>query len=149
MPHEAFAWMRRIKAVEREYQAVRFGMDRLLQAVRDDSAVLLGQLESRDISSASRSLEGTYIVRVFSEFETSLQCFVRDFRLRKPRATKSLIEHVGAKGRIPQLHTEEVHRVREYRNVLVHLRSSPVSSLTLRECTGFLCTFLSRVQKMW
>jgi hypothetical protein len=33
MPDEAFTWMSRIKAVEREYGAIRFGTDRLLLAV--------------------------------------------------------------------------------------------------------------------
>ena len=33
MPDEAFIWMGRIKAVEREYGAIRFGTDRLIVAV--------------------------------------------------------------------------------------------------------------------
>jgi hypothetical protein len=34
MPDEAFNWMSRIKAVEREYGAIRFGTDRLLASTR-------------------------------------------------------------------------------------------------------------------
>jgi hypothetical protein len=44
MPDEAFNWMGRIKAVEREYGAIRFGTDRLLAAVNDAPSFLEGQV---------------------------------------------------------------------------------------------------------
>jgi hypothetical protein len=59
MPNEAFSWMGRIKAVEREYGAIRFGTDRLLVAVNDDPSILEGQMRRPDIVTASRRLEGT------------------------------------------------------------------------------------------
>jgi hypothetical protein len=149
MPDEAFNWMGRIKAVEREFGAIRFGTDRLLAAVNDDPAVLEGRVRRPDIRTASAHLEGTYIVRVFSEFETALQHFIRDFHLRRPGNTTSLVNRVSDRGRIPQTHTDAVHRVREYRNVLVHDRSDPVAPVTIREATKHLCTFLSRVQRVW
>lgn len=73
MPDEAFGWMGRIKSVEREYEAIRFGTDRLLAALDDDPSILRGRLKRPDVSTASRRLEGAYIVRLFSEFETALQ----------------------------------------------------------------------------
>ncbi len=149
MPDEAFRWMGRIKAVEREYGAIRFATDRLLVAVNDDPSILTEEVKRPDIGTASLHLEGTYIVRLFSEFETALQHFVRAFRIRRPRGTEALVNRVRDRGRIPQPDTDAVHRVREHRNVLVHERSQPVTPVTIREATRFLCTFLSRVQRIW
>ena len=153
MPGEAFEWMGRIKAVEREYGAIRFGTDRLLVAVNDDPSILVGEVRQRDIGTASDRLEGTYIIRVFSEFETGLQHFIHTFHIRKPRGTEPLVDRVRDRGRIPHADTDAVHRVREYRNVLVHERSQPVAAVnikvTIREATRSLCTFLSRVQRIW
>ncbi len=149
MPHEAFNWMGRIKAVEREFGAIRFGTDRLLVAVNNDPSILDGLVKRPDITTASSHLEGTYIVRVFSEFETALHHFIRPFHIRKPRGTEPLVNRVRDRGHIPQADTDAVHRVREYRNVLVHERSVPVAPVTIREATGFPCTFLSRVQGIW
>src|SRR5947207_2120543 len=119
MPDEAFEWMVRIKAVEREYGAIRFGTDRLIVAVDDDSSILEGQVRRPDIGSASARLEGTYIIRVFAEFETALQHFIRAFNIRKPKATEALVNRVRDRGHIPQADADAVHRVRDYRNVLV------------------------------
>ncbi|MEX2558685.1 MAG: hypothetical protein WD403_02170 [Pirellulales bacterium] len=149
MPDEAFNWMGRIKAVEREYGAIRFGTDRLLVAVNDDPAILEGQVRRPDIGTAAARLEGTYIVRVFSEFETALQHFTRVFHIRRPGNTEALVNRVRDRGHIAQADTDAVHRVREYRNVLVHDRSEPVAAVTIREATRYLCTFLSRVQRIW
>jgi hypothetical protein len=149
MPDDAFNWMSRIKAVEREYGAIRFGTDRLLVAVNDDPSIIERQVKRPDITTAATHLEGTYIVRVFSEFETALQHFMRAFRIRKPGSTEALVNRVRDRGHIPQPETDAVHRVRDYRNVLVHERSKAVVPVTIREATSFVCTFLSRVQRMW
>src|SRR5207244_8946068 len=132
-----FNWMGRIKAVERAYGAIRFGTDRLLVAVNDDPSILEGPVRRPDITTASSHLEGTYIVRVFSEFETALQHFIRSFHIRQPRGTEPLVNRVRDRGHIPQANTDAVHRVREYRNVLVHERSTPVALVTIREATRF------------
>ena len=149
MPDEAFNGMGRIKAVEREYGAIRFGTDRLLVAVNDDPSILEGQVGRPDIATASMHLQGTYIVRLFSEFETALQHFIRAFHIRRPQGAEALINRTRDRGHIPQAETYAVHRVREYRNVLVHERSMPVTPVTIREATRFLCTFLSRLQRIW
>jgi hypothetical protein len=66
MPNDAFNWMGRIKAVEREHGAIRFGTDRLIAAVNNDPSILEHQVRRPDIGTASARLEGTYIIRVFS-----------------------------------------------------------------------------------
>ncbi|WP_165232136.1 hypothetical protein [Aquisphaera insulae] len=141
--------MRRIKDVERECQTIRWGTDRLLSAVSDDPSLLRGHIKQRDIRAASANLEGTFLVRIFSEFETALQQFIRDSRLRRPRTAESMVNRVRAEGSIPLAETDAVHRVREYRNTLVHQRANPAPAVTIRQATSALCTFLSRVQGIW
>ena len=141
--------MGRIKAVEREHRAIRVATDYRLAAIGNDPAIVQGHGERPDIKKASDNLEGTYIVRIFSEFETALQHFIRVFQIRKPRTTKALVNRVRARGKIPQDVADDVHRVRDFRNALVHERSAPADPVTIREATSSLCTFLSRVQGMW
>src|SRR5690242_6392769 len=131
MPDEAFTWMGRIKAVEREYGAIRFATDQLIRAVHDDPSILGRRVRRADVGTAAARLEGTYIIRVFAEFETALQHFIRAFHIRKPRGTEPLMNRVGDRGRIPQADTDAVHRVRAYRNVLVHERSQPAAEVRI------------------
>ena len=63
-------WQSRIKAVEREYVAMRQAADRFHRAALDDPTILQGNLRHGEIVAASRNLEGTYIIRLFAEFET-------------------------------------------------------------------------------
>lgn len=149
MPDEAFNWMGRIKAVEREYQATRLGTDRLITAVNADPTILSSLVRRPDIHTASDHLEGTYLVRVFSEFETALQHFSRVFNIRKPGSTEALINRVRDRGHIPTADADSVHRVRDYRNDLVHDRAETADPVSIREATSSLCTFLSRIQRMW
>ena len=149
MPDEAFKWMSRIRAVERGYEAIRFGTDRLMRAANDDLSILAGPVTRPDIIRASERLEGTYIIRVFSEFETALHHFILAFHIRRPRAAEALVNRVRVRGTIPRIFTDPVHWGREYRNVLVHERSRPVAPVTIREAMHALWRFLSRVQRIW
>ncbi|MGC8642268.1 MAG: hypothetical protein ACP5XB_20595 [Isosphaeraceae bacterium] len=101
MPDEAFRWMGRIRAVEREYEAIRFATDQLIVALNDDPSILLGQVRRPDIGTASARLEGTYVIRVFAEFETALHHFILAFHIRRPRAAETLINRVRDRGHIP------------------------------------------------
>lgn len=149
MPNEAFEWMGRVKRVEREYGAIRFATDYLLKAVNDDPSVLNKLVHRPDINTAHSHLEGTYIIRVFAEFETALRCFVTAFHLRKPTGTEVLINRVRDRARIPQSYAHAAHLVRLYRNALVHERTTSAQPVTMRESTSSLCTFLSRLQRIW
>ena len=73
MPHNRHDWLRRIKAIEREHSSTRLALDRLLEEARRDPTILTGDLKFHDIVVASDRLEGTYIIRLFAEFETGLR----------------------------------------------------------------------------
>ena len=81
MPFNKFEWMKRVKAVEREHTASRFATDYLLNAIQQDPTTLDGNLRVRDVNESAERLEGTYTIRLFAEFETSLahilDCFTR------------------------------------------------------------------------
>ncbi len=66
-------WQSRIKAVEREYLAMRQAADRFRQASLDDPTILQGNLGHGEIVVAAKNLEGTYVIRLFAEFETVSQ----------------------------------------------------------------------------
>jgi hypothetical protein len=150
MPGEAaFAWMTRIKAVEREFNAARLAVVRLHQQALDDPEVLAGEFRIRDIVAALDRVEGTYLVRLFSEFETALRHFLRAKRLREPNKTESLINRVRDRARIPKDFTDDVHKVRRYRNALVHDVLDPVDAVTMRDATKYSSAFLSWLQRMW
>jgi hypothetical protein len=68
--------------------------------VNDDPSILEGQVERPNIAMASSHLQGTYIVRLFSEFETALQHFIRAFHIRKPRGAEALVNPARDRGHI-------------------------------------------------
>ena len=82
MPHRLYDWRVRVKAVEREYRAVRVALDLLGSATDGD---LLGlteergwdQLAATEIDAAERNLEATYLSRMYSVFERAVGSFWR------------------------------------------------------------------------
>ena len=75
MPQSRFDWQERIKAVERECWATRIAVDRLTAHVSNEPGVLGKLPKPRDLQSASENLGGTYVIRMFDEFETCLRSF--------------------------------------------------------------------------
>jgi hypothetical protein len=149
MPSEAFDWLTRVRAVEREYTTVRLAMDRLRQHAMENPNHLPGAIPFRDINTASYRLAGTYVVRLFSEFETALKHFLRAKKLRVPTNAGPLINKVRDRGGVPDAFTTDVHRVREYRNTLVHDLLRPALAVSVRDSTKYLSTFLSWLQRTW
>jgi len=82
MPQRRFDWHERIKAVEREYWSTRVAVERLSREVAHDSGVLGAAPTPRDLESAGENLEGTYLIRMFAEFETGIRSFWRTIRPR-------------------------------------------------------------------
>lgn len=77
MPPEQLTreWQSRFKAVEREYLSARNATDYLLTTSQQNPGVLAGDLKFRDVMHMSERLEGTYLIRLFAEFETALRLF--------------------------------------------------------------------------
>jgi hypothetical protein len=138
-----FNW---IKDAEAEFKAARIAVAALgVQLSSNPSALRQDGLSSSNIADCSANLEATYIVRIFAEFEAALRTYWRQVRgpSYRPRIYVSVLIN-GVAGRLNASTTwlNNVHKVRECRNKLVH--EQPVGpTLTLAECRSNLCTFLS------
>jgi hypothetical protein len=150
MADEFEIWIRRIKAVEREYFAALFSVERSLEHVRQDPTLLTSDLRVRDLEHAYELLEGTYIIRLFAEFETSIRIFSQKARRRPPPSkTKDLLDSVAARRGIPPDLLRNAHAVRDYRNDLVHEREGEADPMPIGEARGHLCVYFSFLPRNW
>jgi hypothetical protein len=141
-------WQKKIKAVGRRHAAVHLATSRLLEAARRDPTVLAEDVEYRDVVNASNDLEGTYIVRLFAEFETGLRLYFDTRRDTSPRA-RDLLNSLAALCGIPDHQRDDAHAVREYRNSLVHERDEGGEPIPIAEARGHLCRFFSFLPYEW
>ncbi len=143
-------WQSRIKAVEREFLAIRLATDRLLEAARRDPTTLLNQVEFRDLTRASAALEGSYLIRMFAEFETELRLCWGTIRDTHP-PMRDLLDGLAAIRGIPDdPHKKDTHAVRIYRNNLVHEREDEdLEPFPLSVARGHLCRFFSFLPSQW
>lgn len=141
-------WLARIKAVEREYIAVRQALDRFREAVRNDPTILRGDLRPREIVPASENAEGTYVIRIFAQFETGLRQYWLTFRDTHPK-TEDLLDGVAARDRIPHDNLENAHAVREYRNTLVHEREDAEDLIAIADVRAHLCRYFAFLPPEW
>jgi hypothetical protein len=150
MPFNRFEWLRRVKAVEREHTAVRYAADYLLDVLRLDPTVLDRVLRVRDVREAVEKLEGTYVVRLFAEFETCLRTYWLAARSTDPPSrTKDLLDGIGATRRIPHDDIQFAHAVRDFRNALVHERAEVVPTIEIARARGYLCRYLRHLPLDW
>jgi hypothetical protein len=143
-------WQERLKAVEREYLAIRQATDRFKEHARRDPTILKKDVRNRSIELASENLEGTYIIRLFAEFETGLRLYWRKVRGRSanPR-TRDLLERIAARHGIPDEQRENAHAVREYRNGLLHEREEEAAPVEISQARGYLRRFFGFLPHEW
>jgi|SRR5579864_3356538 len=150
MPHDIYEWLLRIKSVEREHSSTRLATYRLLEEARHDPTILRGYLTLRDIGNASERLDGTYVIRLFAEFETGLRAFWLTARgTDTPGRTQDLLDGVAATRRIPDEERTNAHAVREYRNTLVHEREEEVVPIPIAQVRGHLRRFFRFLPPNW
>jgi hypothetical protein len=147
MPHSR-EWQSRIKAVEREYVAMRQAADRFRQAALDDPTILLGNLRHGEIVVASNNLESTYIIRLFAGFETGTPQYWSANWDTDPK-TVDLLDGLAARCGIPDTQRENAHLVREYRNNLVHEREDKPEVVLIAVARSYLCHFFSFLPQRW
>lgn len=147
MPHN-HDWQTRIKAVEREYVAMRQAADRLRETALADPTILLENLRYREIVRASLHLEGTYIVRLFAEFETGARQYWQANWSTDPK-TIDLLNGLAARCGIPDTPRDNSHLVRDHRNSLVHERQEKTDVVPMAVARGSLCRFFSFLPPEW
>lgn len=148
MPNDKHEWQSRIKAVEREYEAMRLASDRLLEEARRDPTILRDDLELRDIANASKRLEGTYIIRLYAEFETGLRSYWMTIRPTEP-LTHDLLNGIAARRAIPADRLANAHEVRVFRNSLIHERDEEVVPISIGLVQRHLCRFFAFLPETW
>ena len=94
-------WLTRIKAVERDYSAARFAIERLLESAHSDPTLLRRILPLRDLAQASLRLEATYFIQMFAVFESGLRDFWRTNRPGRMPRTESLLDGVASARQVP------------------------------------------------
>ncbi len=149
MPNETIHWLGKIKFVEKEYNAIRFATDRLLFQARGDPNILKSTVEMGHIVNASDRLEGTYIIRLFAEFETGLKAFLRATKTRIPGKAEKLLDRVASKVKMLDELLRNAHAIRDFRNHLVHNREEARTPFAIRKATSHLCTFFGRLPATW
>ena len=140
--------MSQIRAVEREYEAMRFSATTTRKQLQRDPTVLTGDLAVSHFHEASQNLEGTYLVRVFAEFEVGARDFYQTVKDTNPR-TYDLIESLASRCRIPDTQRMTAHQVRDYRNLLVHERNMSTDPVPISIARSHLCKFFRFLPFDW
>lgn len=141
-------WQSRIKAVEREYVAMRQAADRFRQAALDDPTVLQANLKHGEIVLAAKNLEATYIIRLFAEFESGARQYWGANWDTYPK-TVDLLDGLAARCGIPDAQRHDAHRAREYRNSLIHEREDKPEEMPLALVRSYVCRFFSFLPPKW
>jgi hypothetical protein len=153
MPHNLYDWHDRIKAVEREYHAVRSSVGHMRRAIAEGVGGLAGA-KVGDLITAEENLEGTYLIRLWAEFETAVRSYY-GWLIHDPSTrigSHDLINAVAGIRRGRAI-SEDVHRavhgVRDYRNTLVHARDDPAQPISITNARHNLNTYLCKLPETW
>ena len=150
MQQQRYEWLQRIKAVEREHTVAELSIARLLQQSQNNPSGLPAALRVRDVRTTSDNLEGTYLIRLFAEFETGLRESWSALRGSDPPSrTRDLLDGIAAYRKIPNDELASAHQVRDYRNRLVHERDESTEPVTILMARRSLCRYLSFLPLGW
>ena len=145
-------WLDRINAVQREYRAAKDALDLLAKALQSNPSFgAESGWRTIDARNLAERLEGTYLVRLYAEFESGLREAWRQFfkRPTHPRM-RELLDSIAAYRKVPVDVLEDAHEVRGYRNSLVHEDESlEFPEVTLLNAKSRLCKFFSRLPDNW
>jgi hypothetical protein len=148
MPNEQHEWTRRIKAVEREYAVMRLAVDRLREAAKPDPTILRGAFKIGEIGKASDLLEGTYVIRIYAEFETGLRSFWEASRDTHP-PMRQLLDAIASSQGTPDHDLVNAHKARRYRNGLVHERDGEEARIALPIFRRYLTMYFRHLPPSW
>ncbi len=153
MPYLRFDWHERVKAVENEYRSVRIAVDRLKATVDHDPSVLKNEPTPANLNVAGKNLEGTYIVRLFAEFESALRSYDRARHNDPTLKTEAsiLIDMIGGRrGQGISANVREgAHAVRRVRNHWAHERDATTTPMPIDQARARLQSFLSWLPEQW
>jgi hypothetical protein len=157
MPHSRFDWANRIKAAEREYQAVRVAVDWLLSATPDEIHEITEErswddLAVADIYAADLHLDATHVIRMFSVFERAVFSYWRLLTGNDGRGIEGdvRLDEVGAARVMLSDVIDDAQAVRVHRNNLVHGRiDAHFAMMDFADARAKLLTYLGKLPEQW
>ena len=141
----------RMSVVYREYLAASVASEVLDDRLRSEPERLteIG-LNARDFRNFRDHLSGTYLIRLFSEFEAGLRDLWTDgFSQSTVPRTRDLLLGIAARRLINQKAYEGADSVRIYRNSLVHEGKPDLDELTLKDARRRLSQYFSYIPLDW
>lgn len=142
-------WIRRVKAVERQYELMAFAVQYLHNQSQTDISILPREFASRDLIRSQDHLAMTYLVQLFAVYGASLREYWRDGAKRRTQPRMSdLIKGVASTCRIEYAIVQAADDVREIRNKLIHEQPhTPIMPLAI--VRGYLTRYLSHLPPEW
>jgi hypothetical protein len=143
--------LERLRAAEREYLVAVIALRSFGERLQADPSLLAAhRLRLRDYRQLCDHLAGTYVIRLFAEFETGLrEVWSQAYgRTTHPR-TVELLAALTALCSVPQAWHAQADEVRRFRNSLVHEEESAAPVLALEEVRSRLVRFFSRLPEQW
>jgi hypothetical protein len=146
---------REIDETVAEYDVVSAAVVRYRGDVHAANADLPEGTQPHHLDRAVEQLEGTYLIRLWAVFETAWASYWRH-RTNRPDGKIKAFDLVewgrtiedGYKS-IGTAVTPDVHRVRDYRNLLVHARDQPAPPVPIGEARSYLNRYLAKLPNQW
>lgn len=143
-------WFERIKAVVREHLVAEVGLSLIDEATRAGKKPLPDPLKVSDLNKTRGHLEGTYLIRLFAVFESGLRdAWLNAFRRNTRPKTEDLLNAIAAIRRIPKEQLDHAHRVRRYRNAVVHEGNEMAEPISLEQAKSYLSQYFSWLPLTW
>ena len=144
-------WIERIKGAERERSVVEIGLNALDERLAADPSVLKrAGLKQADLTATRENLDRTFLFRLVTEFEGALRDFWRNKVGRRTRPDlRPLIDAVASRRNVSPSVREETHRVRAWRNAVVHHDAAGVTPVSLPAARRALCRFAAHLPPGW
>ncbi len=102
-----------------------------------------------ELRSLAQGLHDLYFVRMFACFESSLRHYWRtEIKDSKP-STKQLLSSIAGRHSVPQDVLDRVHEIRDFRNYLIHEEHEVRMRFTIKQASGYLNEYLSRLPREW
>ena len=144
-------WLGRLRKVLTHYTVTLSALRLLAERVQADPN--FGQARGwrqRDLGTLLDDLEGTYLIRMFAEFESGLRdAWEKSFRQTTHPRTRDLMIAITARQRIPQDWHDSADRVRTRRNALVHEVDEQTDAIPGLDAHRSLARYLSRLPLDW
>ncbi len=139
-------------AVATELRICKLGGERLRRDInRDHSIAQSLNLGRSEIGRTIERLDHTFIVRLFAVFEWALRELWENLlrRTSEPPIRDLIDAIVAAVGIMPPNFRERVHRIRVFRNSIVHVNAVSELVFTFFEAHAHLKAFLSLMPREW